>query len=76
MTQPHTFAHYLAMNNLPDERTPERKQWDSVAADLITAKLTIEMSIDGADNADLPTAARMIDRAIDTLATIQKELTQ
>jgi len=45
-------------------------QWDSVAADLIHAKITIEMFTDGITYADLNTARNRIDHALETLALI------
>ena len=66
-----TFAAHLA-HAITNTINPRTQQWDSVAADLITAKITIQAHMDGADYADLHTAAQMIGRAIDTLATIQR----
>ena len=46
-----------------DSLPPDR----GIAADLITARLTIQRAVDGHDDADLPAAAAMIQRVIDRL---------
>jgi hypothetical protein len=49
---------------------------DTTRADLITAKLTIELVLSGADYADLHAAAEQVKRAADALTAARGELTE